>query len=339
MKDMQKSYENVLVTGGGGFLGRAVVEKLLQKGDRVISLSRKFYTDLQRIGAEQIQGDIRDRTKLEKSFQGVQTVFHTAAKADIWGKKSDFFKTNVTGTKNVISACIKNKVKILVYTSSPSVVFNGKDMAGVDESIPYADHFNAFYPETKAIAEKMVRSAACENLRVIILRPHLIWGPGDNHLIPGIIKKAKNLRRIGSGENLVDTIYIDNAADAHILARDALKLNPDLSGNVYFISQDRPVKLWSMVDDILDAAGLDPVSGSVSFRTAWLAGFFFELFYKILRIDKEPPMTRFVAEELATSHWFDISGAKKDLGYFPFVSTKKGLEKLKDRLGSEKLIV
>ena len=336
MKNMQKTHENVLVTGGGGFLGRAVVEKLLQRKDRVISISRKFYTDLQRIGAEQIQADIRDKNTLEKSFQGVQTVFHIAAKADIWGKKADFFATNVTGTKNVISACTKNKVKILVYTSSPSVVFNGKDMAGVDESIPYADHFNAFYPETKAIAEKMVRSAASENLRVIILRPHLIWGPGDNHLVPGIIKKAKSLKRIGSGENLVDTIYIDNAADAHILARDALKRNPDLSGNVYFISQGRPVKLWSMVDDILDAAGLDPVSGSVSSRTAWLAGFFFELFYRILRIDKEPPMTRFVAEELATSHWFDISGAKKDLGYFPLVSTEKGLEKLKDRLGIKK---
>ncbi len=332
MENIQNPHEKVLVTGGGGFLGRAVVEKLLQRGDRVISLSRSFYPDIERIGAEQIQGDIRDGVVLEKSFKGVKTVFHTAAKADIWGKRSDFFNTNVTGTKNVISACLKNNVKILVYTSSPSVVFNGKDMAGVDESIPYAEHFNAFYPETKAIAEKMVRSAASENLRVIILRPHLIWGPGDNHLVPGIIKKAKSLKRIGSGENLVDTIYIDNAADAHILACDALKHNPDLSGNVYFISQDMPVKLWSMVDDILDAAGLDPVAGSVSVRTAWLAGFFFELFYRIFRIDKEPPMTRFVAEELATSHWFDISGAKKDLGYFPSVSTQKGLEKLKDWL-------
>ncbi len=332
LKNAKKSCDKVLVTGGGGFLGRAIVKRLLQKGDRVISLSRRFYPELERIGADQVQGDIKDKAVLDKTLADVDTVFHTAAKADIWGKKADFFNTNVTGTENVIKACLKHKVKRLVYTSSPSVVFHGRDMTGVDESVACARRFNAFYPKTKAIAEKMVELAACENLKVIILRPHLIWGPGDNHLIPGIIKKAKKLKRIGQGKNLVDTLYIDNAVDAHILACEGLKQNPDLSGNVYFISQDKPVKLWKMVDDILDAAGLDPVHGSVSPFTAWSAGLFFELFYKILKINKEPPMTRFVAEELSTSHWFDISRAKKDLGYFPGVSTEKGLEKLKDWL-------
>ena len=166
----------------------------------------------------------------------------------------------------------------------------------------------------------------------LVLRPHLIWGPGDNHLVPRVIAKSGRLKIVGSGKNLADTIYIDNAADAHILAAENLDKNPELSGNVYFISQGEPVPLWDMINAFLNAAGLGPVKGSISKRTAWLFGAAFEFFYKILRIKKEPPMTRFVAEELATSHWFDISAAKRDLGYSPRVSTKEGLKVLEDWL-------
>ncbi len=336
MKNMEYLDNNILVTGGGGFLGKAIVKNLVSKGKRVISLSRHSYPELENIGVRQIHGDISNDSIINDNFSGIDTVYHTAAKADIWGRKDDFFKVNVIGTSNIIKACLKYKVKRLIYTSSPSVVFNGSDMTGVDETIPYAKHFNAFYPETKAIAEKMVRDAACKELKTISLRPHLIWGPGDNHLVPGIIKKAGKLKKIGNGKNLVDTIYIDNAANAHILACNGLIRNPALSGNVYFISQDNPVKLWEMVDHILDAARLDPVSGAVPPFAAWLAGLFFEIFYKILRIDSEPPMTRFVAKELATSHWFDISRAKQDFGYYPEISIKQGLENLKCWLDANK---
>ncbi len=335
---MKKLRKNIIVTGGGGFLGSAIVKKLVQQENKIISISRNFYPELKKIGVCQIQGDISNKAIINDNFANVETVFHTAAKADIWGKKEDFFNINVTGTKNIIKACIKYKVKRLIYTSSPSVVFNGNNMEGADESVPYAKNFNAFYPETKAAAEKMVRAAGTHgNLQTISLRPHLIWGPGDNHLVPGILNKARSLKRIGNGENFVDTIYIDNAAYAHILADKRLKQNPNLSGNVYFISQDRPVKLWKMVDDILAAAGYDPVQGSISPAVAWFAGLIFEFFYKILGIEKEPLMTKFVAEELATSHWFDISRAKKDLGYFPAVSTEQGLENLRLWLNSKKI--
>ncbi len=326
----KQTNENILVTGGGGFLGKAIVKKLVQRGDRVKSFSRKFYSDLKDLGVDQIKGDISDKRTIEHAIKDVDAVYHVAAKAGVWGKRSEYFTVNVTGTKNVIRACLKNRVSRLIYTSSPSVVFNGKDMEGVDESVPYSRHWDTPYPETKAIAEKMVISAACNDLRAIILRPHLIWGPGDNHLVPGIIQKAEKLKKIGKGTNLVDTIYIENAADAHILACDKLKHDASLSGNVYFISQDQPVKLWEMVDKILDAAGLPPVKGHVSPRSAWFAGFIFEFIYGVvLRIDKEPPMTKFVAKELATSHWFDISKAKKDLGYSPAVSTEQGLGHLR----------
>jgi nucleoside-diphosphate-sugar epimerase len=208
------------------------------------------------------------------------------------------------------------------------VVFNGRDMSGVDESVPYPDRYSATYPATKAQAEVLVSRAAKNGLPAILLRPHLIWGPGDNHLVPRIVRRAGQLRRIGDGRNLVDTVYIDNAADAHILAAQCLEANPNLSGNKYFISQGEPVPLWDMVDNILRAAGKAPVQGRGAKRTAWLLGAVLETCYRGLRLPGEPPMTRFLAEELSTNHWFDISAAKKDLGYRPAVSMSDGLVRL-----------
>jgi nucleoside-diphosphate-sugar epimerase len=216
----------------------------------------------------------------------------------------------------------------MIHTSSPSVVFDGRDMEGVDESIPYPARYHAAYPATKALAEKEVRKAAAGGLQAIVLRPHLIWGPRDNHLVPRIIARADKLARIGNGANRVDTIYVDNAAEAHVLASDALESNPGLSGNVYFISQGEPIPLWEMVDRILAAAGIGPVKRTVPKGVAWSAGALLELAYGLFRIRSEPPMTRFVANELSTAHWFDISAARRDLGYFPRVSTEEGLARL-----------
>ena len=201
-------------------------------------------------------------------------------------------------------------------------------MENADESVPYPDVFLAPYPETKAIAEKKVVQAAGEGLPVIILRPHLIWGPGDNHLVPGIINRAHRLKMIGRTDDLVDTIYVDNAADAHILAAEALAARPGLSGNIYFISQDKPVSKWTMANAFLAAAGLPPIRGRVSAGAAYAAGWGFEHLYRMFGIQSDPPMTRFAAKELATSHWFNISRAKQDLGYSPRVSTEEGLERL-----------
>lgn len=329
--------ERILVTGGGGFLGKAIVKKLTGRGAAVSSFSRKNHPELDVLGVKQFNGDIFDKKAVEKACTGIDTIFHVAAKAGVWGNRNDYFETNVVGTKNIIDACMKHGIQRLIYTSSPSVVFNGKDMEGADESVLYPDRYHAPYPETKALAEQKVIKASSKELRTISLRPHLIWGPGDNHLLPGIIKRAKRLKRIGDGKNLVDTIYVDNAADAHLLALDKLKQNPLLSGNVYFISQDEPVPLWQMVDNFLHAAGLPPVKDSVPESSALAAGTLLEFIYKIFKIKSEPPMTKFMAKELATSHWFDISAAKRDLGYFPVVSIKEGLARLKKQFTSENL--
>ncbi len=322
----------MLVTGGGGFLGKAIVKKLLMKELRVTSFSRNFYADLDKIGVVQIRGDLSDSTCVSNAFEGIDAVFHVAAKPGIWGKYADYHRTNVLGTENVIASCVKNNVKQLIYTSSPSVIFDENDMENVDESVPYPEKYLAPYPKTKAIAEKLVREASKKGLNTIIIRPHLIWGPYDNHLVPGILKRAGRLKCVGRKDDLVDTIYVDNAADAHVWASEKLFLNPSLSGNVYFVSQDEPVSKWVMANAFLEAAGFPPIKGHVSAKTAYLAGAFFETIYRFFRIKNEPPMTRFAAKELSTSHWFNIERAKKELGYVPKISTKDGLIKLREWL-------
>ena len=322
----------VLVTGGGGFLGSAIVRQLVEKGDAVRSFSRKRYAHLDALGVEQIQGDLSDFSAVKKACQNVEAVFHTAAKTGVWGAYRDFFQPNVLGTRNIIQACRHCNVLRLIHTSSPSVVFDGHDMQGVDESVSYPPAFDAHYPRTKALAEQAVLHAAAQGLPVIVLRPHLIWGPGDTHLTPRIIARAHRLRQVGDGRNKVDTIYIENAAHAHVLAEQNLLEKPQLSGRVYFISQDQPIPLWHMINRILQAAGKPPVTRKISPGLAYLAGGVCECIYRWLRIRREPPMTRFVAKELATSHWFNIQAAKHDLGYRPVVSTENGLRLLSEWL-------
>lgn len=329
---MEKA-QNVLVTGGGGFLGGAVVEMLLKRGDTVSSFSRGFYPALKDAGVNQIQGDLSNPNDVENAVKGMDCVFHVAAKPGVWGNYSDYYNTNTVGTQNVVDACLKHNVKRLIHTSSPSVVFTAGDMEGVDESVPYAKTFHTHYVKTKKMAEDYVLGAVKEKgLNAIILRPHLIWGPKDNHLVPRVIARAKKLVKVGKRDNLVDTIYIDNAAYAHILADEKLAENPELSGKVYFITQDDPIPMWDMINGILNAAGLKPITRSLPHKVVWCIGSVLEFVYTVFRLPGEPKMTRFVADELATAHWFDISAAKKDLGYKPLVSTEEGLLRLAEWL-------
>ena len=323
------SSKTILVTGGGGFLGKAIVRQLLAEGHRVTSFSRRHHRQLDAIDVRQICGDLTNAGSVKDAVRGKAVVFHVAAKAGVWGAFEDYYRPNVIGTRNVISACRSCNVSMLIHTSSPSVVFSGGDMQNADESIPYPARFHAPYPQTKAMAERLVIDASGKGLKTIILRPHLIWGPEDNHLVPRIIARAKSLRQVGDGTNRVDTIYIDNAARAHVMAMRALSNNPALSGRVYFISDDDPIPLWEMVNRILDAAGLAPVDRRISPRLAYAAGAVLEWVYRTFGLAGEPRMTRFMARELATSHWFDISAAKRDLGYQAAISIEEGMRRLK----------
>jgi len=326
-----------LVTGGGGFLGGAIIRRLLERGHSVRSFSRGTYPELQSLGVEVFQGSLDDAKAVEEACRDCEVVFHIAAKAGIWGDYSEYHQTNVSGTENVIAGCRSLGISRLVYASSPSVVFGGHDMEGMDESVPYPQHYKAAYPATKAAGERLILAANDDQLATVSLRPHLIWGPGDNHLVPGIIARGRagKLRKIGDSPRLVDHTYIDNAAEAHILAADRLSPGSRISGRVFFISQGQPLPLWEFINRILQSAGLSSVTRTISPHLAYTAGWLCEIFYRTLRLSGEPPMTRFLAEELATSHWFNITAARQELGYQPKISTEEGFKRLEEWLRME----
>ncbi len=323
-----------MVTGGGGFLGERIVEQLLARGDRVRTLARGRYPRLEGLDVDCLRGDVRDAEAVRRACKGVDVVFHAASVAGIWGPWEHYCGINVQGTANVIDACRSSGVTRLVYTSSPSVTFDGKPQQGVDESAPYPDRWLCHYARTKALAEQMVLKANGGSLSTCALRPHLIWGPRDPHLVPRLIARAKagRLRRVGDGSNVIDMVYVDNAASAHLLAADVLGPNSPAAGRAYFVTQGEAVNCWQWIDEILALAGLPRVRKSISLRAAWRAGAILEVAYRLLRIPGEPPMTRFLAAQLGTSHYFDIRRARADLGYEPVISTAEGMRHLADAL-------
>jgi 2-alkyl-3-oxoalkanoate reductase len=319
-----------LVTGGGGFLGTAIVRLLRLRGINVRSFSRCLHAHLMELGVEQLTGDVADAAAVDRAVGGCGLVYHVAAKASIWGRYRDYHAANVKGTANVIAACRMHGIDRLVYTSSPSVVFHGGDMQAVNESAPYPRKFEAYYPQTKAIAERMILEANGPDLATVALRPHLMWGPGDPHLIPRLIAQARlgKLRRIGRIDKKVDVTYVDNAALAHLQAAEVLGQRSAVAGKPYFPSQGEPVLLWEFINRILGRTGLPPVQRSVPYWAAWSAGAVLETAYRLFGITRAPPLTRFVVRQLATAHWFDISAARRDFGYDPVVSTEEGLRRL-----------
>jgi nucleoside-diphosphate-sugar epimerase len=322
----------VLVTGGGGFLGSAIIDKLIKAGYEVTSFSRSEHENIKGFGAGFIQGDLKIAEQVSEAVYGMDAVIHTAAMVGYWGKYDDFYDVNVNGTKNIVHACRKMGIRNLVHTSSPSVIFDGKDMKGPDETVPYPAKYDTFYSKTKAIAERYLLSSNDTELRTLSLRPHLIWGPGDTHIIPGLIERAKQgkMIRVGDGKNIADMVYVDNAADAHILALEALEKNPNSRGRPYFITNGEPRNVWDFIEEILKAAGLGPIKRSVPAGPALAYGALLETYYKVFRKGKEPPLSRFLVKELITSHWYDISAARKELGYEPKVTMDEGLKRLKD---------
>lgn len=307
-----------LVTGGGGFIGRHVVQKLLARNHDVRVFARGDYADMAAMGGRMIRGDLQDAAAIDAACENVDCVFHVAARPGVWGSYESFHGPNVAGTQNVIDACRRRNVSRLVFTSSPSVVFDNRAHRSANESLPYPDAFENPYSQTKAEAERRVLEANSEALRTVSLRPHLVFGPGDPHLLPRVIAKASRgeLVQVGDGTNRVDLTYVEDAAEAHVLAADALGRG-SAAGNAYFITQDEPVNLWSWIRELLAALGLPGPRRTVSARTARGIGATLECAYRLLRLPGEPRLTRFIASELALDHYYDISRARDELGYAP----------------------
>lgn len=319
-----------LVTGGGGFVGKALCLELLKRGHKVRSLARGEYPELQSLGVETVRADLSaDPNTFAQAFHGVGTVFHTASKVDMWGRYQDFFKANVIGTRNVIELCRKYSVANLIYTSSPSVIADGKNHKNIDESYPYPKKHMAFYPATKAIAEREVLGAADHKLKTVALRPHLIWGPGDRHLIPTIVGKAKSgkLMIVGDGNNMVDLCFIEECVAAHLTAHDRLKAGADISGKAYFISQGSPLKMWDWINQVLELSGLPPIKKKVSASLAYGIAAILEQMCKLIPGRPEPRLTRFLVSQMSTDHYFSIERAKRELGYSPKNTVQQGMSK------------
>ena len=331
--------EKVLVTGGGGFIGKALVRELVKRGVEVAVVGRNHYPELAALGVQCHQGDIRDLAFLERVLADRDTVFHVAAKAGIWGPREDYYSINVTGTTNVIAAARRQGVRHLVYTSTPSVVFDQSNLEGVDETTPYATKPLCHYAASKIQAEKEVLLAQSNNLNTIALRPHLVWGPGDRHLVPRLLERgqSKMLKIVGCGDNRVDIAYIDNVVHAHILAAENLSSSGSGAGQAFFIGQDESVNLWQWINELFARMGIQPVTRRVPFVAAYCAGLGLELMYTLLKSQSEPRMTRFVANQLAKSHWFSHAKAKNILGYRQLVATGKGMDVLIDWLKGGKV--
>ena len=323
----------VIVTGCGGFLGSEIVRQLLDRGDEVQGISRREYPELAKRGMRPVRGDLTDRDFVLNSIRDCDAVVHTAAVAGVWGPAEHYFRNNTLATRHVIDACQISGIESLVFTSSPSVTFAGNHQRNVDESEPYPDRWLCHYPRTKALAEQAVLAADKEGgMRTVSLRPHLIWGENDPHLLRRVVDRAANgkLRIVGDGKNRVDTVHVINAAGAHLDAIDAIKKTPDqAAGRAYFIAQDEPVNCWDWISEICEIATVPAPSKKISFAAAYRIGHLMELASKVTGRTKEPPMTRFVAAQLAKDHYFDISAAKNRLGYRVRIGMNEGLERVR----------
>lgn len=319
----------VLVTGGGGFLGTSICKQLALAGHNVIAFQRNRAEHLVAHGVASIAGDIRDSGAVKSAVSGCDAVIHLAALAAIWGDSKAIEAINVGGTTNVLDACRATGVGNVVYTSSPSVVLNGENIEGGDESLPLVTQPMMAYQASKITAEKLVRHANSGDLRTVVLRPHLMWGPGDPHFLPRLMDRAlKDRLFLPSPGSKSDVVFVENSARAHVQAMLELSDSGVCAGKAYFITNNDPQLQGEFALRLLETAGVSARVRKIPPGLTKFAGSALESIWRLFRIESEPPMTRFMAAQLCASHWFDGSAARRDFGYVAPISIEQGLQTL-----------
>ena len=308
-------------------MGQAIVRRLLARGDAVRSFGRSPQPLLETAGVDVRCGDLASAEDVHRAVEGVDAVFHVAARAGVWGSWESYHTPNVLGTRNVVAACRAQGTPRLVYTSTPSVVFNGKPIRGSGPEMPYGQNWLCHYAHTKAIAEKEALAANSETLAVVALRPHLVFGPGDPHLLPRVLQsiRAGRLKIVGEGQNQVDVSYVEDVATAHLNALDALASGA-CAGKAYFVSQGEPVQLWPWLNQVLAGLGRPPLTKRIPLPLAYAAGTLAEGLWKLAGKAGDPPITRFAAVELAKDHYFNLEPTYRELGYRPEWTMDRALE-------------
>ncbi len=319
--------KSVLITGGTGFLGGRLALRMIADGEpvTVIGRNKEKGQALARRGLDFLQIDIQDCAQIKRAIQGCNTVFHVAALSAPWGKYEDFYQSNVLGTRNVIAGCLEHNVKRLVYVSTPSIYANGQSRFNVQENDPLPSKPINTYAATKLLAEREIEQAYKQHgLPVITIRPRAIYGPGDNAILPRLIRalQSKRLPIIGNSETVTQLTHIDDAVSALILFAQA----PDEHlGKVYNIAGRETVKLWEVISYLATALNLPQPQRNISTSVAMTFAEWLEMIYRLFLPNQEPILTRYSVTVLAHSLTLDISAAERDLGYTAKVTVAEGL--------------
>ena len=320
----------VLVTGASGLLGGAVAAAVLAAGHEVRTLQRRPSGVA---GADDVLGSVTDASAVARAVDGVDGIVHLAAKVSLAGDPAEFDEVNIVGTVRLLQAALAAGAGRFVYVSSPSVAHSGSSIVG-DDALP-ADPLLARgdYARTKATAELAALAADSAELAVVAVRPHLVWGPGDTQLVARIVDRASRgrLPLLGHGAALIDTTYVDNAASA-IAA--ALERAPVVHGNSYVVTNGEPRPVAELLAGMCAAAGVRAPNWSVPAAVARGAGSLIEAVWRVRPGADEPPMTRFLAEQLSTAHWFDQRRTRADLQWEPAVSLDEGFRRLAESYGN-----
>lgn len=318
----------VLVTGAGSLLAAETVRRLVARGDTVSVLQRRPSAVAAELGLTEFLGDVVDEQVVAHAVAGADTVIHLAARVGVVGTPEQFFTTNVVGTRTVLAAAREAGVGRFIFVSSPSVAHTGEAIAGHGADAADPRHAKGEYSKSKALAEREVLAADGDGITTIAVRPHLVWGPGDTQLVGRIVQRAQQgrLALVAGGRPLIDTTYLDNAADALIAAADHADAG---HGRAFIVSNGEPRTVEEILTRICQAAGERPPTRSVPRALAWAAGALAEGAWKVGRRDDDPPMTRFLAGQLGTAHWFDLRETQDVLHWRPQVGLDEGFERLR----------